>query len=391
LTLPGWPGAVLDNAAASGADAAAARRKKPHLTLQTHVNGHGTYDFLVNGGVDASMSGEAKPLDSSSSSTSKIRKARPAPRATPSLPRLPPAALDDTLAVGGDDVKAREIDTRLSVEVLINGTGPYRFLVDSGADSSVVGLSIARHLKLQVGAPAILYGMTDQNLVDRVKVSSLTLGSSTIKDVELPALREADLGGSGIIGIDALVHRRLMMDFEKRVIKVEDARKPPKPMPGEIVVVGKRRRGQLILTHVKAGRVALDAVIDTGAEVTVGNLALRDNLVRRRQKFQSVSVVGVTGKIVEMQVAIIPRLEIGPIVVHDVPVAFADLLPFHVFGIANDPALFVGTDLLQLFRRVSLDFDARKVRFQLRRCKPDSDVVTIPLGLPTATRAHLCG
>ena len=44
--------------------------------------------------------------------------------------------------------------TRLTVEVSINGRGPYRFLVDSGADSSVVGLRIARDLQLPLGTPA---------------------------------------------------------------------------------------------------------------------------------------------------------------------------------------------------------------------------------------------
>ena len=48
--------------------------------------------------------------------------------------------------------------------------------------------------------------------------------------------------------------------------------------------------------------------------------------------------------------------------------AFADVPPFTVFGLAKQPALLLGTDLLDTFRRVSLDFRARKVRFQLRKC-----------------------
>ena len=57
--------------------------------------------------------------------------------------------------------------------------------------------------------------MTARNIVDRVKVAELTLGPSTIRNLQLPALREIDLGGDGMIGIDALVHQRLMMDFER--------------------------------------------------------------------------------------------------------------------------------------------------------------------------------
>ena len=67
-----------------------------------------------------------------------------------------------------------------------------------------------------------------------------------------------------MIGIDALVQQRLMMDFERRLIKVEDASVPEKIRPGDIVVTARRFRGQLILTEVRAAGLPLDAVIDTG-------------------------------------------------------------------------------------------------------------------------------
>ena len=291
------------------------------------------------------------------------------------MPALPPAIIDDTLAIGGNDLKAREVETRLSVEVNINGHGPYRFIVDSGADTSVVGLRIARDLQLPLGTPAVLNGMTDRSIVDRVKVGSLTLGPTTIENLQLPALSEDDVGGQGMIGIDALVRQRIMMDFDKRQIKVEDATRPAKALADEIVITARRSRGQLILTHVRASGLSLDAVIDTGAEMTIGNLILRDKLVRHHQKFQQVMALGVTGKEIELQVAVIPELQIGGILIRNLPIAFADLPPFHVFGIADEPALFLGSDVLRTFRKVSLDFRARKVRFQLRRCSPAGFVI----------------
>jgi hypothetical protein len=298
----------------------------------------------------------------------RISKPRPAPPLTSTMPALPPAIIDDTLAIGGEDVNARRVETRLTVEVRVNGRGPYQFVVDSGADTSVVGLRIARDLQLPLGKPAVLVGMTERSIVDRVAVESLTLGPSTIKDLQLPALREDDVGGQGMIGIDALVQQRILMDFEKRLIKVEDATKPSKHLPNEIVVVARLRRGQLILTQVKAGRSTLDAVIDTGAEITIGNLALRDSLIHRGQVIDTIKGTGVTGKKIDLDVAVIPELQIGGILLRNLPVAFADVPPFHVFGIADKPALFLGTDVLNEFRKVSLDFRARKVRFQLKRC-----------------------
>lgn len=297
----------------------------------------------------------------------KLRKPTPAPPIV--MPALPPAVIDNSLNIGGDDINARKISTRMTVEVRINGRGPYQFLVDSGADTSVVGVRIARDLMLPRGQPANLHGMTSSSRVDRVKIDQLTLGQSTIRDLEVPALQERDLGGEGMIGIDALVQQRLMMDFEKRVIKVEDARTPAKWLDGEIVVTARRRRGQLILTQVRAAGLPIEAVIDTGSEITIGNLALRGRLIRgNRDKFTTLPVIGVTGVMINVQIALVGELRLGSVTLRDVPIAFADVPPFKMFGLSKEPALLLGTDLMEKFRRVSLDFRARKVRFQLRRC-----------------------
>lgn len=307
----------------------------------------------------------------------KIAKPRPvAPGEPTNVPPLPPADFDPTLTIGGDDLQAKMANTRLKVDVFVNGAGPYKFVVDSGADTSVVGRRIARDLELPLGMPAILNSTTSRDWVDRVRVAELTLGPSTIRDLHVPALAERDVGGDGMIGIDALVQQRLLMDFEKRLIRVEDARKPPRPEPGEIVVTARRQRGQLILTHVQTSGISLDAVIDTGSEVSIGNTALRDRLFRRGRNFTTVEAIGVTGATMKLEMTTVDELRLGPVTLYDVPIAFADVPPFKLFGLADEPALLVGTDLLETFRRVSLDFRARKVRFQLRRCGMDGVVLS---------------
>jgi len=319
----------------------------------------------------------------------KISKPRPAPPGPSTMAPLPPAAIDNTLAIGGDDINTRKVETRMTVEVMVNGRGPYHFLVDSGADTSVVGLRLARDLQLPMATPAILNAMTSRNIVDRVKVSELSLGRSRMKDLLVPALREQDVGGDGMLGIDALVNQRLMMDFEKLSIKIEDATNPASAdfRNGEIVITARRQHGQLILTHVTAAGLPLDAVIDTGSEVTIGNMALRNKLVRgNRDKFFSVAATGVTGATVELEMATIRELKLGPVTLRNVPIAFADVPPFRVFGLKDEPALLLGTDILETFRRVSLDFRARKVRFQLRRC--GSTGVTISTAI-TSSMMHL--
>jgi hypothetical protein len=323
------------------------------------------------------LSATARDVAAASADPPVIRKPMPAPATPPNIPPLPPAVFDNGLAIGGDDLKVKKVDTRLMVYVLVNGRGPYRFVVDSGADTSVVGLQIARDLQLPLGTPAILNATTSRNIVDRVLVDQLTLGPTTVNNLQLPALKESDVGGDGLIGIDALSKQRLMMDFDKRVIRVEDAAKPERYDPRDIVIVARRQRGQLILTQVRASRVSLDAIIDTGSEITIGNTALRDKLLRKgRTKFETLEATGVTGVTMKLQIARIDELQLGPVLLRDVPIAFADVPPFKMFGLADEPALMLGTDILESFRRVSLDFKARKVRFQLKRCHTDGIVIS---------------
>lgn len=285
------------------------------------------------------------------------------------LPELPPAEFDEQLAIGGDEIEARKLRSRMTVEVEVNGTGPYKFVVDSGADTSVVGERLAAKLSLPDSDPVLLHGITESTMVERVEVDSLQLGPSTINYLRLPVLDERDIGGDGMIGLDALVEQRLMLDFDKKVITVEDSFEPIESRPGEIVVTGRLQRGQLILTEVKAQSERVEAVIDTGTEVTIGNLALRDAILKdRRRDITVMNVVGVTGAVAQLEFAVVPRLELGPVTFRNVTIAFADVPPFEVFGINDGPSLLLGTDLMETFRRVSLDFRERKVRFELKNC-----------------------
>lgn len=299
------------------------------------------------------------------------------------MPPLPPATIDDTLAIGGQDIDAKKVRSRMTIAVKVNGAGPYRFVVDSGADSSVIGRRLAGDLALPQSTPVTVNGMTGSSIVPRVLVDELGLGPVTVPDMELPVLLERDMGGDGMLGIDALAEERLMLDFEKRTITVEDANKPAQRWDGEIVVTARRRRGQLILTQAKANGRTISAVVDTGTEITIGNPKLREAIIRRGGKLEQIAVTGVTGVTVNLDLARVGEIRLGSVILRNVPIAFADVPPFAVFGLTEEPALLLGTDLMETFRRVSLDFKARKVRFQLRKCESTG------IMLNTAARSSL--
>ena len=294
------------------------------------------------------------------------------PTAPPGKPMIAPATIDETLEVTGESVKARQIRTRMTVGVTVNGQGPYRFLVDSGADRSVVGAALAARLALPPGESVTLQSMAGASRVGTVRVDRLQVGGSTVTDVTVPALSEAYLGAQGLLGIDALAGQRVMLDFDAKTITVQDTRRPdPRSFAAdEIVVTARRRRGQLIITEAGVGRTGLSAVVDTGSEITIGNRALYAAVFRNRRRPPvaiTTSLISVTGQTLTADLVVLPEVRIGGLTLLNVTIAFADVPPFALFGLAEQPAILLGTDVLEVFRRVSLDFRRRKIRFVLRK------------------------
>jgi predicted aspartyl protease len=272
---------------------------------------------------------------------------------------IPPATLDDSLDVVGDPLAARQVKARMLVDVRVEGQGPFRFLVDSGADRSVVGAGLARALALPAAGTATLQSVAGTSAVATVRITGIVA----------PALAEANLGAQGVLGIDALADQRLMFDYDKRTVTVQDTRRAAPVDADEIVVTARRRKGQLILTQARIGATPISAVVDTGAEVTMGNMALLERLYRARRPppVRPITLVSVTGQSIVANLVTLREMRIGGVILQNVEVAFADVPPFRLFGLDRQPAILLGSDVLQAFRRVSLDFHDRRIRFVLRR------------------------
>lgn len=293
------------------------------------------------------------------------------PQLCAQTPTIPLSTIDNNLEIEGDPVEAQRRRSRLFVDTFINGQGPFRFLVDSGADRSVIGAALATRLALPSAGPVMLQSMAGRSEVQTVSVESLRVGPSTTRNLRLPALPEFSLAADGLIGIDALGTQRILLDYDRRSVTVQSSSSAPLPSGGadEIVVTARRRRGQLILTQVRADNLSLYAVIDSGSEITLGNMALARRLFGRKlvTNPQKITLQSVTGEDLIADLAILPELRVGTLILRGLPIAFADAGPFALFGLATTPALMLGADVLQVFRRVALDFGNRRVRFTLKR------------------------
>ena len=254
---------------------------------------------------------------------------------------------------------------RMTVPVTIEGRGPYQFVVDTGSDRTVVSQELATLLKLAAGETVTMHSMTGVAPANTVTVPSLTVAGQTTLGINAPALMQAYLGGHGLLGIDTLKNRRVVMDFTKRTLTVLRAGEKENYDPDTIVVTARSKYGQLVLVDADVDGTPITVIIDSGAENTIGNAPLRALLAKRNRKMQffKTELIDVTGGRLGVEYAAVGHIRIAGIRVENAVIAFADAHPFKRYGLLNKPAMLLGMDTLRGFRRVSVDFAQRKVRF----------------------------
>jgi len=284
------------------------------------------------------------------------------------VPTLPPFVLGSAPEPGEETLAtSTDMGRRMTVDTHVNGEGPFSFTIDTGSDRSVVSDRLASRLALPSGKVVTVFGIAGPSSVSTALVGSMRVGQREQKDISAPILPEHSLGSSGFLGIDAMRDQRVLMDFKNnRITFAASAREAMEGEHDVIVVTGRSRFGQLILTDARIGNIKVHAIIDTGAENTIGNLALRRVMAKRGMSpGQMTAIVGVTGTEMPAEASSIPRIRLGGMELVHMPIAYADVRTFSLFGIDDKPAILVGMDVLRGFERVAVDFKQREVRFRV--------------------------
>ena len=255
--------------------------------------------------------------------------------------------------------------SRLTLEVTINGKGPYAFLVDTGSDRSSISRELAATLNLPPGPTVMVQGSAGRDLTPTALIERLTLGDRTIEHVLAPAFALEDLGADGMIGVDALGDRHLVFDFQQMRLSSSESRREPLD-DRTFVVRGRNLYGRLILAHSMVRGIPVLVLVDTGSQISVGNLAMMNLLFAQRQReLQDAHVVSVTGREMAVSITTVPELEIGGVTVRKMAIGFGQLNTFERFGLVRQPALLLGMDVLSKFRKVSIDVRRREATFSL--------------------------
>jgi hypothetical protein len=242
--------------------------------------------------------------------------------------------------------------------------------------------TVAERLRLPALDPLIVHGITAATQTGSVRVDRLLLSGLAFRDLRCPVLPRDQLGADGLLGLDVLGRFRLGFDVVRRSasLSIQGLRIV---MGGASMSTGSRiqrngvrslrgRFGQLILTQTVVDGVPTAAFIDSGAQYSIGNNALRRAVLARRPdstRFtRQIPLFGVTGQSLFADLARVDEIRLGRSRLGSTPLLFADLHCFETLQLAGRPALLIGADLLGRFREVTLDFPNGTVAFEgLRR------------------------
>lgn len=267
---------------------------------------------------------------------------------------------------GAIDVVKTDIDQhdRMTVPVRIGTAGPFDFLVDTGAERTVLARNIAQRLRLPTSGTGLLIGIAGTQSVDLVEIDEINLGRRSFYGLTAPLLEGSNIGADGIIGLDSLQDQRILLDFEKKRMAIGDAKQLGGSSGFEIVVQARRRSGQLIMTNAVIDGVRADVVIDTGSDTSIGNRALQKALAKRH-KGETTELQSVTGQTIMADIAMARTLKLGSMTMSNSMLVFADTPAFEKLDMVKRPALFMGMNQLKLFHRVAIDFSTKRILFDL--------------------------
>ena len=248
---------------------------------------------------------------------------------------------------------------RIWAPVFINGRGPFRLVLDTGASHSAVTAMVALALGIPTdqSPPVLLRGVTGSATVPTIHVNTLSVGDVAVDSPMLPIVPDAMGGAEGILGSEGLANKRIFIDFRHDQITIAYSR-GEKTGSDFVRIPFHSLRGQLIVVDAMVGEVHTKAIIDTGGQTTIANLALRDALMRRNEtgKRRPDQITGATLQVADGEIIAAPAIELGSIKMLDPGVTFADLYIFKQWKLTSEPAILIGMDALGVLDALIIDY-----------------------------------
>jgi hypothetical protein len=258
---------------------------------------------------------------------------------------------------------------RVLAPVYVNGRGPYRFILDTGANRSALSPHLVTELGLTIAPESVIevHGVTGSASLPAASDVTLTAGEIVMKLARMPVLTPGVLADAdGILGIEGLADARIEVDFQRDRVEVTRSRGERAPK-GYLVVPVTLKNGGLLRTTARIGRVRAIAIIDTGAERSLGNPPLRAALLARgsrNRKERSATVLGATQAVAEGTYFMSPKVLVGDAELSHLEITFGDLHVFRLWNVMDEPTVVIGMDLLGTAKQLAIDYRRREIQIR---------------------------
>jgi predicted aspartyl protease len=255
---------------------------------------------------------------------------------------------------------------RIWAPVLIDGKGPYRMVLDTGANHSAIAARAALSLGGRSVSTTLVTGFTGSATVPSLHVNSLEVGELLLSPTDLPVLPDVFGGAQGVLGFEGLQNKRIFADFAHDRLEItlshgEHARRDFTVIPLTVI------KGGLLCADVRVGNVRAKAIVDTGAQSTVGNLALRNALMRHQSRNEvHEEIIGVTLDVQSGDNVPAPDIDFGRMQVKGAHITFGDMYLFQHWQLTDAPTLMLGMDLLGSFDALVIDYNRHELQIRAR-------------------------
>jgi predicted aspartyl protease len=257
---------------------------------------------------------------------------------------------------------------RIWAPVLIDGKGPFRLVLDTGASRSGVTAEVAGKLGIPLDASPhlMLRGVTGSAAVPSIHAGSLTVGDLTLSPVTLPVVTDALGGAEGVLGTEGLTDKRIFIDFLHDFISITHSRRQRADEGFKTIPMVRSSLG-LVVVDISVGGIPAKAIIDTGGQVTVGNTAMLNALVnRQRGEGLTETIEGVTTDLQTGRSFNVPPIQMGSLAIQGARAIYGDMRIFDTWKLTREPVLMIGMDTIGQFDTLIIDYRMRELQVRLR-------------------------
>ncbi|MET0535727.1 MAG: retropepsin-like aspartic protease, partial [Steroidobacter sp.] len=163
-----------------------------------------------------------------------------------------------------------------------------------------------------------------------------------------------------------LADKRVHIDFKNDEITILRSSGRPLQSVGTTRVPVKIKHGHLLMFDVKLAGIRTKAMLDTGAQTTIGNRSLRTALARKREGVSN-DIIGVTLDVQKGESFSAPAVDINGLTIRGMRVTFGDIYIFDAWKMTEEPALLIGMDIIGLLDTLVIDYKRKELHLRPRR------------------------